>query len=536
VETDYIARYPAAVRDGSLGFLIIQYNSQSMTQESTALAHTTVVRVSTNGRPQSEDRVLTAARTAADSVPVVKTGPTGHTAMTPLVMLTHDGQTAFYGDPSPSAVRDHVAELESGTVPTTNADAVAEHDPDTASLPVPDSGPLSVGRRSVLGPCGWLAPLQPADWLFVSTDRTAESAIEASLLGRGRGDAATDDPIAEAWDTTRATDGDPVVVCNANDASDLPTGDDTLLSGAPLAVLDGIAAVAEYVNAGDAVIYVNEGETDLQERLRRAIDAAADTLPVVPQLVAGPDEFRASEPTAALEALEGADRIEPRLQPPSPAKRGLYGRPTVIHTPRTFAHVQRAIADPESIDADAADPGTRIVTVTGDVDHPATVELGSSGSLATVRGAVEMDGSFKMACVGGVLGGITRSLDIAPTAQSLRAAGLGTDGVIELFDTDRCAVETVGKRARFAATENSGRCVPGREGTKQLAELLRDIYQGTFETEKIRELGRVMRQSSNCQIGAHAPRPVTTAINEFEPEFRAHTNGRCPSGTCTEKL
>jgi NADH-quinone oxidoreductase subunit F len=45
-----------------------------------------------------------------------------------------------------------------------------------------------------------------------------------------------------------------------------------------------------------------------------------------------------------------------------------------------------------------------------------------------------------------------------------------------------------------------------------------------------------MRQSSNCQVGAHAPRPVTTAIDEFEPEFRAHTNGRCPAGTCTEKL
>ncbi|MFU1783510.1 NADH-ubiquinone oxidoreductase-F iron-sulfur binding region domain-containing protein [Haloarcula japonica] len=507
-----------------------------MTQETTALGRSTAVRVSTDGRSQSGDRVHSAARAAADSVPVIRTGPTGITAATPLVMITSSGRTAFYGDPSPATVRDLVEELEEGTVPTADADAVVEHDPEAASLPVPESGPLSVGRRDVLGPCGWVAPLEPADWSFVSTAQTPDAAAEAGLLGRGRGDAATDEPVASAWETASKTDGDPVVVCNANDASDLPTGDDTLLSGAPMAVLDGIAAVAEYVDAGDAVVYVNESRTDLYADLREAIDAAADILPIVPQLVAGPDEFRASEPTAALEALEGADRTEPRLQPPSPAKRGLYSRPTVIHTPRTFAHVQRAVAEPESFDADAADPGTRIVTVTGDVDDPATVELGSSGSLATAHGAVEMDGAFKMACVGGVLGGITRNLDVAPTAQSLRAAGLGTDGVVELFDTDRCAVETVGQRARFAAKENSGRCVPGREGTKQLAELLRDIYQGSFESEKIRELGRVMRQSSNCQIGAHAPRPVTTAIDEFEPEFRAHTDGRCPSGTCTEKL
>jgi NADH-quinone oxidoreductase subunit F len=268
------------------------------------------------------------------------------------------------------------------------------------------------------------------------------------------------------WETATEADGEPVVVCNANDASGLRTSDETLLSGAPMAVLDGIAAVAEYVEAEDAVLYVNESRADLHAALRDGVDAAADTLPVVPQLVAGPDEFRASEPTAALEALEGADRVEPRLQPPSSAKRGLYGRPTVIHTPRTFAHIRRAIANPERIDTDAADPGTRIVTVTGDVADPATVELGSNGSLEAVREAVEMDDSFKMACVGGVLGGITRGLDIAPAAQSLRAAGLGTDGVVELFDSNRCTVETVGKRARFASMENSGRCVPVREGTK----------------------------------------------------------------------
>ncbi|KAA9400138.1 NADH dehydrogenase FAD-containing subunit [Haloarcula sp. CBA1130] len=507
-----------------------------MTQETTALAHPTVVRVSTDGRSQRGDRVRSAARTAAGSVPVVRTGPTGITAATPLVMVTSGGRTAFYGDPSPSTVREAVTELEDGTVPTADADTVVEHDPETASIPVPEHGPLSVGRRDVLGPCGWIAPLEPADWSFVSTEPTADVTAGAELLGRGRGDAAADKPVADAWETASSTDGDPVVVCNANNASGLPTGDETLLSGAPMAVLDGIAAVAEYVDAEDAVVYVNESETALQADLREAIDAAADTLPVVPQLVAGPDEFRAGEPTAALEALEGADRIEPRLQPPSPAKHGLYGRPTVIHTPRTFAQVQRAIAEPDSVDADAADPGTRIVTVAGDVADRATVELGSSASLSAASEGVEMDGSFKMACVGGVLGGITRSLDVAPTAQSLRAAGLGTDGVVELFDTDRCAVETVGKRARFASMENSGRCVPGREGTKQLAELLREIYDGSFESDKIRELGRVMRQSSNCQIGAHAPRPVTTAIDEFEPEFRAHTDGHCPSGTCTEKL
>lgn len=506
-----------------------------MARGNEALDHAPVVRVATTIAADAGDRVVTAARERTDSASVVRTGPTGIAAYEPLVMATRAGRTAFFTDPETSAVHGLVETLEAGTVPSDGAEAVVEHDPQTTSLPVPDEGPLSVGRRSLLGPSGWVAPLDPTEHSFVSTDRTAGAVTDLGLLGRGRGDAAADEPAATAWQTARATDGDPVVVVNANDVDDTQRADRTLLDGAPMAVLDGVAAVAEYVGTEDAVLYMNEADVGLHRHLRAAVDAADGELSVVPQLVAGADEYRAGAPTAALEAMEGADRIEPRLQPPPPAEDGLYGRPTVIHTPRTFAQVQRAIREPEVFDA-VADPGTRLFTVTGDVASPATIELPPGSSLAETRDAVEMSGSFKMACVGGVLGGFVRDLDVAASARSLQAADLGTDGVVELLNDERCALADAGERARFAATENSGRCVPGREGTEQLAELLRDIYDGTFATAEIRELGRVMARSSNCRIGARAPRPVTTAIDAFEPEFRAHAAGRCPSGTCTENL
>lgn len=501
-----------------------------------AIGREPVVRIATDLATADEDRLMSATRDGEDSVQVVRTGPTGIVGITPLVMVTRAGRTAFFADPELSAVRNFIGTLKGGSLPTDGADAVVEHEPGTTSLPVPDTGPLAVGRRSVLGPCGWVAALNPTERSFVSTEQTAEAVTDLGLLGRGRGDAAADDPVAATWESARTTDGDPVVVVNANETRDEQRADRTLLGGAPMAVLDGVAAVAEHVGTEDAVLYLNEADADLHRHLHEAVDAAANELPVIPQLVAGPDEYRAGAPTAALEALEGADRIEPRLQPPPPAEYGLYGRPTVVHTPRTFAQVQQAIRDPVAFDADAADPGTRLLTVTGDVASPATIELPSESSLAATRDAIEMLGSFKMACVGGVLGGFTRDLDIVPSAQSLRAANLGTDGVVELLNDERCALADVGERTKFAATENSGRCVPGREGTKQLAELLREIYRGSFETDRIRELGRVMARSSNCQIGAHAPRPVTTAIREFEPEFQAHAQGRCPSGICTEKL
>lgn len=494
------------------------------------------IRVSTGARTPGGERALRTARDAADSVPVVRTGPTGITAHTPLVAATNEGRTAMFADPTPTTIETLVGTLEDGTLPSEHADATVDHDPDTETLPTPDSGPLSVGRRSVLGPCGWIDPVAADEWTFRSPERSAAPAAEVGLCGRGRCDAAADAPLADVWETARETEGDPVVVVNANEADERAQSDTTLLDGAPMAVLDGVAAVARHVGADDAVVYLNGAETELRGRLREAIDAASDSLPVVPQLVAGPDEFRAGSPTAALEALEGSDRIEPRIQPPSPAEYGLYGRPTVVHTPRTFAQVRRVIEAPETFDPEAPDPGTRLVTVTGDIADPATLELGPTDDLRAVLGAVELQGSFKMACVGGVLGGITRDLDIEPTGRSLERAGLGTNGIVEILDDGRCVLETVGERARFASTENSGRCVPGREGTKQLTELLRDVYGGSLDTDGIRELARVMRRSSNCWIGANAPRPVTTALDEFEPEFRAHADGRCPCGACAGQL
>ncbi|WP_408960499.1 NADH-ubiquinone oxidoreductase-F iron-sulfur binding region domain-containing protein [Natrinema sp. 74] len=507
-----------------------------MTNVNGAVGRSPVVRVSADVTAASGDRVFSAARDAVNSLPVVRTGPSGISELEPLVLATEGGETGIFASPDPSTVRDLVAEFESDGLPTKEADAVVEHDPETESLPVPADGPLSVGRRHALGPCGWVDPLDPSECALASTERDAGAVADLGLLGRGRGDASADDPVDEAWERARETDGDPVVVVNANETDDRPRADRTLLAGTPMSVFDGAAAVAEYVDAGDVIVYLNESDTELQRHIRQAVEAAEAELSTAIQIVAGPDEYRAGAPTAALEAMEGADRIEPRIQPPTPAEYGLHGRPTVVHTPRTFAQVRRALSEPGAFNADDADPGTRLVTVTGDVDTPATVELASTNSLTDVRDAVQMDGSFKMACVGGVFGGITADLDVPPTAQALDAAHLGTNGVVELLSDGHCVVADAGQRAKFASTANSGRCVPGREGTKQLTELLREVYQGSLRTDDIRELGRVMRRTSNCRIGAHAPRPVMTAMDEFELEFRAHADGRCPSGTCEEKL
>jgi NADH-quinone oxidoreductase subunit F len=499
-----------------------------MTGQRETIGRSPLVRVSTAVGAAGSGPVVAAAREAAGDVPVVRTGPTGLEAYDPLLLATRAGRTALFPDVSPSRSRAVATALADGELPTDEATAVVEHDPNPTTMPRPLSGPLSVGRRHALGACGWVDPLSASDREFASPD--ADPPAELGLRGRGRGDAGG--VVTDVWETVRETDGNPVVVVNANEPYRHQRGDRTLLAGDPMAVLDGAAAVARFVGADDIVVYGNESESALLDHVSSAADAASDALDVAVQVVAGPDVYRAGTPTPALEALEGADRVEPRVQPPTPATYGLYGRPTAVHTPRTLGQVAAAMRTPDAFDAADADPGTRLFSVVGDVEASAVVELPSSASLRAAREAVDPTGEVTFAAVGGKFGGVTKSLDVAPTEGSLTAAGLGTDGVVELFGRNRCVVATVGDRARFASEENSGRCVPGREGTVQLAELLRDVYEGSFEPEKIRELGRVMRRSSNCEIGAHAPRPVLSALDEFEPAFRAHAAGRCPSNHC----
>lgn len=486
------------------------------------------VAVGSGGDPD----VLAAARSAADSrdVRVVEVGPTGISGLAPLVLATRDGRTAFHADCTPTDIEALVAALADGDLPTEGTHAVVEHDTDAGALPVPNEGPLAVGARRALGRCGWTDPaVVPRERVAGRPDEIRETARESGLLGRGRGDATADAPVADEWDRARDAGGDPVVVVNGNEADPNAAADRTLLEGAAAEVLDAALGVAAVVEAEDAVAYLSEADDLARARTEAAAasldaDANADV-----DVVVGPAQFKAGEPTMALESLEGADRIEARRRPPGPAEHGLYGRPTVVHTPRTLAQVREATL--RGVDSGAGDPGTRLVTVAGDVDAPATVELPTGRPLGDALAAVG-DPTFKTACVGGQFGGFARDLDVPASASALRAAQLGTEGILELFDDSRCVVAAAGHRARFSREENCGRCVPCREGSKQLHELLRDAYDGRYRDAKLRELGRVMRETSLCPFGRTAARPVLTAMDAFEAEFRAHADGRCPAGEC----
>jgi NADH-quinone oxidoreductase subunit F len=476
--------------------------------------------------------------TLADAVdtPVITTGTTGRPGLEPLMVATRDGESRFLPNATEADLRRAADALNGGHLPA--GKWTADHAPDSATLPIPDAGPLAVGTRTASARCGWADPSDAdayREWGLVADESgSLERVQDAGLLGRGRTDDSADEPIAEVWETARCTEGESVVIVNANEADDAVAGDELLLGSDPFAVLDGALAAAAAVDAPDLVVYIGAGQQQLAERAETAAEALVDDLSNPPrvQIAAGPDRFAAAEATMAIESLAGKGRIEARRRPPGPAEHGLYGRPTLVHSARTFAQVRALLAGEELCGA-ASDPGTRLVTVSGDDGAPATVELATDTELSTAFAAVERNAEETKAYrVGGRFGGLTARADHNVAADALAAANLGTAGGVELIADDDCLLALVGDVATFAEEDNCGRCVPCREGSDQLAGLLREIYQGRYDASGIRELARVMQNTSLCAFGREAARPVLTTLDGFETEVAAHAEGRCPAGAC----
>ena len=462
--------------------------------------------------------------------PVAMVGSTGATAAEPLLMATTDGTTAFY--PACSSTRlETVAHRidETGDITVEDPATVVDHDPTLPEMPHTGLNTLQDGTRRVLAGCGWRRPANVADYdaaggFLDNVDSDTVFDAGENIHGRGWGDACHDTPLTETWIDAYDAEGEAAVVVNVHSNP----GDSLLFSSTPFTVLDGAVSLAQTVDASEIVVFASVADESAVETARTAVERYPNKSSIAIDVVTGPAEYRAAEPTMALEAIEGNHRLEARLRPPGAESVGLYGRPTLIHTARTLAHLAVSLRE----DGTDSQPPTRVITIQGDVTDQTIIEVPETATLEKACAAADTTDGVKAACVGGRFGGLAANLDVAVDPETLTDADLGTEGIVHILSEDRCVVEFVGERAQFAAEENCGRCVPCREGTTQLAELLRSLYDGTYRPEAIDELIRVMTTTSICEFGVNAGRPARTALNTFESEFEAHANGRCPTGSC----
>lgn len=414
--------------------------------------------------------------------------------------------------------------------------------------------------------------------------------LEAAGL-RGRGGAGF--PTGRKWRAVlNARSSRKYVVCNADEGDPCSLVDRALLENSPHLVLEGLAIAAYACGASRGCVYLRPENTLAFRRLEEALqelrgngllgenilDSGFD-LKIVIRKSGG--AFVCGEESALIAGIEGR-RAMPSPRPPYPSERGLYGKPTAVNNVETLAQVPGILfgASFQSTFSSGRDssgegggertadrkedrprenhPGpsgrkrgfrnTKLFSLSGDIARPGIIEVPMGITLREIvygiGGGVTGGRSCKAVQIGGPSGGFIPGtmLDTPVGYESLRAAGamMGSGGIV-VMNEQRCMVDAACFFTDFMYAESCGKCVPCREGMRQMRALLHGICegdgnlrrQGKGVTEKLERLARVIRRTSLCGLGRTAANPVLSTLRHFREEYEEHLSGNfCRCGVC----
>jgi NADH:ubiquinone oxidoreductase subunit F (NADH-binding)/(2Fe-2S) ferredoxin/NAD-dependent dihydropyrimidine dehydrogenase PreA subunit len=380
-----------------------------------------------------------------------------------------------------------------------------------------------------------------------------EEITNSKLRGRGGGGY----PTGLKWKMGRNA-ADPVryLICNADEGDPGAFMDRSMLESDPLNVVEGMIIGGFAIGAQQGFVYCRAEYPMAIERVQRAIDLChqwgllgknilGSGFDFDIEIRLGAGAFVCGEETALIHSIEG-ERGQPRVRPPYPTERGLWGKPTVINNVETFANVPVVInygADWFARVGSVQSGGTKVFALAGKICHTGLVEVPMGTKLQTViydiGGGVAGGKKLKAIQTGGPAGGCipAKWIDLAVDYDTLTKAGsiMGSGGMIVL-DEDDCMVDIAKYFMSFSQDESCGKCTPCREGTTRMLEILDRITSGNGTLEdldKLKRLGLLMKRASLCGLGRAAANPVLSTLEHFHDEYVAHvTERRCPAHKC----
>ncbi len=436
---------------------------------------------------------------------------------------------------------------------------------------------FSMQTRVVLEDCGIINPFSFAEYVarggyraFLETIRSrtftevCDLVISSGLRGRSGGGY----PTGEKWKSAFETASDQkYLICNAEESDPGAFMDRTIMEGNPYQLLEGISIAAYAIGSNRAYIYIRSEYKDAIDRITIAIielrkmgllgDNILDSgYNLQISLRKGPGAFVCGEETALIASLEGR-RGMPSSKPPFPSRSGYLGRPTVVNNVETLANLPqilnrgpewfRKIGLPDS-------PGTKIFSISGRARISGLVEVPMGTTFDTIIneivGGVKRERKLKAIHVGGPTGCMIPidHMNIPVSYENLKEAGfiMGSGGVL-VMDDKTCVVNMVRYFMEYLVKQSCGKCIPCREGTRRMAEILGGITrkpadeegQTTLERFKgvmqLENLAAVMKDTSLCGLGQNAPNPVISTLKYFRKEYEEHIFDRkCASNTCSE--
>ena len=388
----------------------------------------------------------------------------------------------------------------------------------------------------------------------MTPDQVVNEILESNLRGRGGGGFQT----GYKWkQVARQPEKIRYVVCNGDEGDPGAFMDRSIMEGDPHKMIEGMIIAAYAVGAQEGYIYVRAEYPLAISRLKKAIQDA-EQCGLLGDHVMGTDfsfrlhinrgagAFVCGEGSALTASIEG-NRGMPRVKPPRTVEHGLFEKPTVLNNVETYANVPMIIlkgaAWYKTIGPENS-PGTKAFALTGSVKNTGLIEVPMGTTLREVifdiGGGIKGDADFKAVQIGGPSGGclITPHLDISLDFDSLKKMGamIGSGGLV-VMDSNTCMVEVARFFMNFTQNESCGKCVPCREGTKRMLEILERIVAGNGVLEDLdllEELATMITETALCGLGKSAALPVMSTLKLFRDEYIEHVvDKKCASHTCS---
>jgi len=375
---------------------------------------------------------------------------------------------------------------------------------------------------------------------------------------RGRGGAGF--PTGVKWEfVKREKDNTKYLICNGDEGDPGAFMDRMLLESYPYRIIEGIAIAAYAVGIHEGFLYIRAEYPLAVKRIRKALEICRENNYIGKNIrgtgfdfdlsiYEGAGAFVCGEETALIASIEGS-RGFPKIRPPFPANKGLWGHPTLVNNTETFAQISyilREGAGKFSSIGTEGNTGTKVFALAGKVARGGLIEVPMG---ITIRQVVEEIGGgiangrkFKAVQIGGPSGGCIPA-EYANTPinyESLTEMGamMGSGGLVVLDDTD-CMVDMARFFLSFTQDESCGKCTFCRVGTKRMLDILENITSGKGKKGDIEELEKLAEwtnKGSLCGLGKTAPNPVISTLKYFRDEYEAHINGVCPNGKCSEMI
>ncbi len=388
--------------------------------------------------------------------------------------------------------------------------------------------------------------------MFEMTDEeVCKTIMDSGLRGRGGGGF----PAGRKWEGARKQKSSKkYIVCNGDEGDPGAFMDRSIMEGNPHSVLEGMMIAGLAVGSDEGYIYVRAEYPLAVNRLKAAI-AKAEEYGLLGDHIMGTDfsfrihvnkgagAFVCGEGSALTASIEG-NRGMPRVKPPRTIEHGLWAEPTVLNNVETFANVPLIVRN--GVDwyrniGTKTSPGTKAFALTGNVVNTGLIEVPMGTTIREVvfdiGGGIRNGKKFKAVQIGGPSGGATTAskehLDLPLDFDSLKSIGamIGSGGLV-VMDEDTCMVETARFFMEFTQKESCGKCVPCREGTKRMLEILDRIIanKGTLEDlELLEELADTISSTALCGLGQSACKPVQSTLKYFRNEYLAHVvDHHCP--------